>query len=161
MSKHVYARARACVCMCVCARARERVRACVPVLAFICLLILIYHFAEPAVPGELKPGVHAAPNVTLTFTASEGNVERYEVAVTNQTGFTNIQTITTPAVTFTGLEAGQTYDVQIVAISGGLRSDTRHDSFMVAADREFDSVTILSSTMERGKRSRESESARK
>ena len=104
--------------------------------------MLIYHFAEPAVPGELKPGVHAAPNVTLTFTASEGNVERYEVAVTNQTGFTNVQTITTPAVTFTGLEAGQTYDVQIVAISGGLRSDTRHDSFMVAADREFDSVKL-------------------
>ena len=82
------------MCVCVCARARALaclclllilyVRVCLSVQAFICMLIFIYHLTEPAVPGGLKPGIHAAPNVTLTFTASVGKVERYEVTVFNQ-----------------------------------------------------------------------------
>ena len=62
------------------------------------------------------------------------------MAVQLPTGVTDVQTSTTPSATFTGLVAGQTYDVRIVAISGSLRSDSRSDSFTVAA--EGDSVQL-------------------
>ena len=99
---------------------------------------------EPARPGELSADVYQGPNVTIRFTPSNGNVDTYDVKITQRdnSSFTLQQNVSETGqgdvvVTFYGLTPAKMYGVEIQAQSGNLYSEYRQDSFRVSAESKI------------------------
>ena len=86
-----------------------------------------YHlFADPAMPGSIIQQNYTAPDITLRWGSSQGFVEVYELIVL---GAKETTVDNTSQISLTGLVAGRTYDVSIIAKKHGRTSNTMIGTF--------------------------------